>query len=187
MRRQKSEANIRSPTSTAQLPHVLLRAVKHTKNNHCMTVNLKKNFVRKATSESSAKFTMVKRKSFGIVFQSHEHVSEGDQKLLTQSRALLLVLTTGFLQIRPSLGTNGDSPLHGRDVRIWRSTSRQGLPGSPSRSNSANASSNACRSAAVGSSPVMRSASCNSARRANNCERSRGVSFGSSSKFPLYS
>lgn len=56
---------------------MLLRAMKHTKNDHCIAVNLKENFVREAAGERSAKLTIVEWKSFGIKLQAHQHFTYG--------------------------------------------------------------------------------------------------------------
>jgi hypothetical protein len=83
-------------------------------------------------------------------------------------------------EVGPGLGTDGDGPVHRRDSRICRKTSRQGSPGLGSRSKSASASSSACRSAGVGEPPSSRSASWSSASRAKSWDRSLTVSLGSS-------
>jgi len=165
-----------------QLPLMLLSAMKHSENDHGIAMNLKEDFVRKAPRQSPTKFAVIEREGFRILFQPNQDFPDREQKFTTQARALILIPIMSNLQIRPGFTSDGDLPFHARRVRISARTSPQRFPGSRSRSNSSRASSRSCRSAAEGSAPLTRSASCNSESRANNCERSLGLSFGSSSK-----
>jgi hypothetical protein len=161
---------------------MILRAMQNAEDNYGVTLDSEKEFVRKTPGKSAAEPAIVEGEVFGVGFHSQQTFRDCDKEFIAQPGALGLVPVTRPDKIRPGFGADGNAPFHRLDCRTCRSTSRQGSPGFRSRSNSASAASKACRSAGVGSSLLTRSASCNSARRAKSCERSRAVKRGSSSR-----
>jgi len=163
------EEATRKPRSLhRQFMLMILCAMENAENNDCVALYPEKEFVRKTAGKRAAESAVVKRELFRAGFEPQQTFCYCRKKFIAQSSALGLVPVARQDKVRPGLGADGDTPLHRLDCRTCRSTSRQGSPGFRSRSNSASAASRACRSAGVGSSLLMRSASCSSARRAKS-------------------
>src|ERR1035441_7079301 len=118
-----------------------------------------KDFVGKTVRQDAAEIAIINRITFGIGFQPQEGLGVRGQKFVTQAGTLGFIPIVRAAEVGLGLGPDGDGPVHRLDLRICRKTSRQGSPGLRSFSNSANASSSACRSAGVGAPPSSRSAS----------------------------
>jgi hypothetical protein len=143
----------------AKFARMILRAVKNTKNNYLAPDDVEKYFIRKAMRQYAARIAIINRKAFGIGFQSQKGFGLGRKKFVAESLASFFIPIVGAAQVVLGFGPNGERPIHRRDLRISRKTSRHGSPGFGLRSNSASASSSACRSNAVGEPLSNKSAS----------------------------
>ena len=137
---------------------MVLRAVQDAKDDDVLPDDAEKDFVGKTMSEDAAKSSVVNRETFGIGFQSQEGFSVIGEKFIAESGATFFIPVVRAAEIGLGLRPDGDDPVH-RGLRISLKTLRHGSPGLGSRSNSANASSSACRSAAFGALPSNKSAS----------------------------
>src|SRR5665213_1982311 len=145
--------------SPAEFARVILRAVQDAKDNDVLSDDAEKDFVRKTVREDAAKITVVNWKTFGIGLQTQEGFGVVGEKFIPESGASFFIPVVCAAEIGLGLGPDGDSPVHRREARISLNTLCHGSPGLGSRSNSASASSSACRSAGVGALPSSRSAS----------------------------
>ena len=137
---------------------MILRAVQDAKDNYFLTDNAENDFVGKPMGEDTTKATVVNRKTFRIGFEPEEGFGMVGQKFITESVALGFIPIVGVAEVGLGFWPDGDCPDHLRAARISLKTLRHGSPGLGSCSNSANASSSACRSAGLGE-PSSKSAS----------------------------
>lgn len=138
---------------------VVLGGVKDTGNDDVPASDSKKNLIREAVGENAAKTPVVKREEFGICFQSEESLRVIGEEFITQSGVSRLIPVVRVPKVFFGPESYRDRPVHKRDSRICRKTSRQASPELGSRSNSANALSSACRSEGMGAPSSIRSAS----------------------------
>lgn len=145
--------------SVWQFVGVILRAVQDAEDNYFLTHHAEKDFIGKLMGEHASKPAIVNREAFRVGFKPQESFGVVGEKFITKTGALCFIPVVSVLKVGLGFGPDGDRPLHLREVRIWLKTLRHGSPGLGSRSNSANASSSACRSAGVGEPPSSKSAS----------------------------
>ena len=137
---------------------MVLCAVQDANNDDVPFDDAEKDFVRKAVREDATKSSVIKWEAFGIGFQSQKRFGVVGEKFVAESGASFFIPVMRVTKVGLGLRPDGDNPVH-RDLRISLKTLRHGSPGLGSRSNSANASSSACRSAAFGALPSNKSAS----------------------------
>ena len=137
---------------------MILCAVQDANNDDVPLDNAEKYFVGKTVREDAAKTTVINWEAFGISFQSQKRFRVVGEKFIAESGASFFIPIVRVTKVGLGLRPDGDNPIH-RDLRISLKTLRHGSPGLGSHSNSANASSSACRSAAFGALPSNKSAS----------------------------
>jgi len=152
------ENSCNSKVLFSKFARVVLRAVQDAKDDDVLSDDAEKDFVGKTMGEDAAKTPVVKREAFGIGFQSQKRFGVVGEKFIAESGASLFIPVVRATEVGLGLRPDGEDPIH-RDLRISLKTLRHGSPGLGSRSNSANASSSACRSAAFGALPSNKSAS----------------------------
>lgn len=127
----------------SEFARMVLRAVQDAENDDVPPDDAEKDFVGKAVGKDAAKTTVINREAFWIGLQTQEGFGVVGKKFIVLSGASFFIPAVRATEIGLGLRPDGDSPVHRRDLRISRKTSRHGSPGLGSRSNSVSASSSA--------------------------------------------
>ena len=110
------------------------------RNDDRITFDAEEDLVGKPLREHAAKVTVVDWELFWRLFQPSESVGKGGDKLVAQSGSPSVIPVPRFVEVDLRGATDRNAPPHSvLEERTLRSTSRHGIPGSPSRSNSAKA------------------------------------------------
>ena len=143
----------------SEFARMVLRAVQDSEDDDVLSDDAEKDFVRKTMGEDATETMIKNREAFRIGFQSQKRLGVVGEKFIAEAGASFFIPIVRAAEVGFRFWPNGDNPVHRRDARISRKTLRHGSPGLGSRSNSASASSSACRSAAAGALPSNKSAS----------------------------
>ena len=119
---------------------MVLCSVPDAEDDEILPGDAEKEFVGKPASDDAPETSVINGEALGIGFQAQESVGKVGEEFIAQSRTSFVIPVVRPAKVGLCPRSEGDNPLHWRDLRILWKTSRQGSPGLGSCSNSVSAS-----------------------------------------------